>query len=1041
MARKARGRTSCTVTSLPTPRRRHRRKPPHSASVLRASGVTSQAPLRPRLLGLAADVGNVLFAWTLCIVADYLLVELAHGDMFAAAWEQRFARRLVVPTAVGALLPIACLAVLGGRLAERATRDDRARGIAAALLAAASGALAYGVSSGRHMASFPVRGAFVAGLATVGGATGWWLLPPLVRALRDWRPAAVGGVLGTAGFWAADALVLPRLYPAFHEALLALLLASAAVVSLVWSSSDAGAVRGVRWMGLVMVVLAADGLVRVPGASRQLRGADNLRMLLTEHAPLLGRAVRLAAVVAPPPPLDEEDPSKMTLSFAVGEIPRALDWTGHDVLLISVDALRADHASAYGYRRPTTPSIDALAAEGTLFDSAYCPTPHTSYSITSMMTGKAMRPLLALGLGKDSETWAGALRRYGYRTAAFYPPAVFFIDEPRFQTYEASGLDFEYRKVEFAPAARRVDQVEGYLRTAPRLPLFLWVHLFEPHEPYEQHPDHPFGPLPVDAYDSEVAEADAAIGRVVKLFREQRPGAVVIVTADHGEEFGEHGGHYHGTSTYEEQVHVPLVVIGPGVAPQRVRTVVQTIDLLPTTLSALGIPRPARIRGRDLGPVLAAKAGPDDPGLAYAETDDYTMLARGGDRLVCARKIGACALYDVGRDPGEQHDRGADAQATLSELRHLTAALERDQGRYEGQGEWPEALRRGLQGEADAAEDVSTLLDDAQVAIRRKAAEVLFRLHVQAVAPSVSRALGRDEDPEVRSWCALALVRMGEPAPTAAAPLLHDESRAWRRRAALAFAERGDARGAEELAAWWADEAPPRQGLDVEAAKELLAAMARVRDTAAVPGLVASLEFVPLRPWVADALGAIGDDRANGPLLAAFEEERYVNARSPEVSALLRLGVRSGLQAPLARFAGLPEPMTDAIAFAREAHVLVPEAGGVALNAPATRLEETVRVPVGPALRLLVLAAQPGTQLTGTAGGHSLGADQPVGAVHVLELGAAGEPSVAVDLTDPVGVLAVWVVAHAPELPPPAPVPFDAGLPDNDNGGRPDPHN
>jgi len=123
-------------------------------------------------------------------------------------------------------------------------------------------------------------------------------------------------------------------------------------------------------------------------------------------------------------------------------------------------------------------------------------------------------------------------------------------------------------------------------------------------------------------------------------------------------------------------------------------------------------------------------------------------------------------------------------------------------------------------------------------------------------------------------------VRMGEPAPTAAAPLLHDESRAWRRRAALAFAERGDARGAEELAAWWADEAPPRQGLDVEAAKELLAAMARVRDTAAVPGLVASLEFVPLRPWVADALGAIGDDRANGPLLAAFEEERYVNARS-----------------------------------------------------------------------------------------------------------------------------------------------------------------
>src|SRR6185312_45009 len=148
------------------------------------------------------------------------------------------------------------------------------------------------------------------------------------------------------------------------------------------------------------------------------------------HAPLLGRAVTLAARFAPPPPLD--DAGDATTGAQPGELPRALDWSRRDLLLITIDALRADHVGAYGYARPTTPSIDALAASGARFDAAYCPAPHTSYSIASLMTGKYMKPLLAMGLGDDSDTWAGMLRRYGYRTAAFYPPAVFFIDGDRF---------------------------------------------------------------------------------------------------------------------------------------------------------------------------------------------------------------------------------------------------------------------------------------------------------------------------------------------------------------------------------------------------------------------------------------------------------------------------------------------------------------------------------------------------------------------------------------------------------------------------------
>src|ERR1019366_480805 len=154
---------------------------------------------------------------------------------------------------------------------------------------------------------------------------------------------------------------------------------------------------------------------------------------------------------------------------------------------------------------------------------AYCPTPHTSYSLTSMMTGKYLRPLLALGLGEDSETWAQDLRRYGWRTGAFYPPAVFFIDEDRFSRFEDEHFGFEYAKVDFANPALRERQVTEYVDAAPGdRPLFLWVHFFEPHEPYVVHPDHVFAGGPsadVDAYDSEIAEADDGIGRILRPLR------------------------------------------------------------------------------------------------------------------------------------------------------------------------------------------------------------------------------------------------------------------------------------------------------------------------------------------------------------------------------------------------------------------------------------------------------------------------------------------------------------------------------------------
>ena len=442
---------------------------------------------------------------------------------------------------------------------------------------------------------------------------------------------------------------------------------------------------------------------------------------------------------------------------------------------------------------------------------------------------------------------------------------------------------------------------------------------------------------------------------------------------------------------------MPLVVTGPGVrSGVHVPTVVQTIDLLPTALSALGIPRPARLRGRDLGPVLAGDPRALDGGFGFAETDDYALVASGPDRLVCERRAAACALYRPADDPLERRDRSSADPARFEELRGMLRSVERDHGRYEGGGgpAWPEALRRGMQGDAEAAADVAALLDDADIVIRRKAAEVSFSLHAASTAPQLRRALAHDEDEAVRRWSAVALTRASTDVPPLVEALLRDGLPEWRRRAALALGEHGDPRACEEIASWWADVAPARPGqgsadgeparlsMDLPAAEELLAATIRARCRAAVPALLRALEDVRARPYVADALGALGDDRARAPLRSWLASEPYVTTRPHEARALLALGARdwSSADAP------------------SEVHV-------------------SLRASRGP-LSLMVLLSDGSAVLRGEADGVSLQAARPEGEVRLLEGEVARGASVSLDLhASTGGLLAFWLAGAGPALP------------------------
>lgn len=862
------------------------------------------------------------------LLAELGLVLLLRGSEIASVWEAQHGALLLLPGIVALSVVCGGLGALMLQLLTRAERSGPHRVTLGLLVAAGVALTAFGVGGGRHLAAAGLR----LGFALVAGGLACALVLVVARPLalglrRAPQLFAVGAGTLILALELVNRFVLVRLYPAFHTALAAaaLLLAPALLAALSGRRRQAG--TGARtvllvWPGLCLAALLSLALWR-PAAERLAR-FDNLRLILMESAPLAAQVVTLSARLAPPEPLAEA--GDLPDTEAKGSAGQGdLNFQGQDVLLVTVDALRADHVGAYGYARKLTPNIDALAARGSLFERAYCPTPHTSYSVTSLLTGKYLRPLLLQGVGEDSDTWASLFRTYGYRTAAFYPPAIFFIDQSRFSGFEQRALDFEYRWVEFAEGEKRLAQVRQYLSEAPRdKPLFIWVHLFGPHEPYEAHPELglTLGDRDIDRYDAEIAAADATIGELVKLTEARRPGGVTIVSADHGEEFGEHGGRYHGSSVYEEQVRVPLVVAGPGVKTQRIQEVVQTIDLLPTMLSALSVPRPPRIRGRDLGALLAGKR-PSGPGMAYVETDEQALYAEGPLRLLCARRLGACKLFDLDRDPAQTRDASTDHPEALARLRALQRELSASHGRYEQSGlraegkGWPVAILRGAGGDGDAAEEVATLLEDAESAIRRKAAEVLFELGRRETAPALRLALGRTDDEHVRRYAALSLTRMGEGAPLTA-ELLHSPELNLRRLAALALGENGDKRGQDVLVAWWRAD----RDRDFQRSRELLKVFAALGTKDAVAPLIQALSDVRLRPYVAQTLGKIGDEAAASGLLAAFRDERMQSTRVALASALVELDAGPALAVPLVRFLGVPDPLPGGLALAQRAKIL-----------------------------------------------------------------------------------------------------------------------
>lgn len=366
-----------------------------------------------------------------------------------------------------------------------------------------------------------------------------------------------------------------------------------------------------------------------------------------------------------------------------------------NVVVITLDTLRADRLGAYGYAAARTPHLDALARAGARFDEAVSASPITGPAHAGIMTGRyparlGVRDNATTPLPDSAVTLAEMLAANGYDTGGFI--GAFILDRPYgfaqgFETFDGfARVDSGREANAERPGAVVVDRALQWLsaRTADR-PFFLWVHLYDPHAPYAAPAPYSTG-FAARPYDGEVTYTDAQVGRLFDALRakDAMDRTVVVALADHGESLGEHGEDEHGVFLYEPVVHVPWFISGPGISAGRVVTdQVRSLDLVPTVMSAVGLPVPDALDGMDLMPLLRGEPRASTP-AAYAESF-YPRFHYGWSELRSMRADGWKAidaprpeLYNLREDPHELRNLYEAQRALADRMIAEAARLDRD---------------------------------------------------------------------------------------------------------------------------------------------------------------------------------------------------------------------------------------------------------------------------------------------------------------------------------------------------------------------------
>ena len=371
-----------------------------------------------------------------------------------------------------------------------------------------------------------------------------------------------------------------------------------------------------------------------------------------------------------------------------------------NVLLITVDTLRADRLGCYGYEHAHTPHTDRFADEGVRIERAIAPTPLTLPSHTSILTGLEPPAHSVRGNGvfrvpDGVQTLAEILKAEGYQTQAFVSANVlhrrFNLDQG-FDGYD-DDLSGEAKdgltQMQERSGEQTMDRVLHWLNkraeSASPPPFFLWVHLFDPHEPYE--PPEADAKRSATPYDGEIASADRQIGRLVKALEPNGvlDDTILVFTSDHGESLGEHQEATHAMFIYEATQRVPLIFRYPRKLPaSRVYDgPARSVDIMPTILSLAG-KKSGETQGADLSEALASGAASASP-VQYSESF-YPKLILGMSHLEGVRddawtyiRAPRPELYDRRTDPGELRNllEGGGSGAARARALELEGALTR----------------------------------------------------------------------------------------------------------------------------------------------------------------------------------------------------------------------------------------------------------------------------------------------------------------------------------------------------------------------------
>ncbi|MBW2289940.1 MAG: sulfatase [Deltaproteobacteria bacterium] len=392
-----------------------------------------------------------------------------------------------------------------------------------------------------------------------------------------------------------------------------------------------------------------------------------------------------------------------------------------NVILISIDTLRADHLGTYGHDRPTSPNLDAFASDGVVFEDASATSPWTLPSHASLLTGRYPRGhgvrTEEHRLGDEVPVLAAVMSERGFKTAAIVN--TLFLS-PRFgiargfDSFEVIESDQSRQGAAHRITNKAIERLEG--RREERN--FLFVHYFDVHSDYLSLPryerlfapepgrftgrtiqlllairgDVPIGAADADRltrlYDGGIRQLDDEIGRFFEWLREHGwlEDTLVIVTSDHGEEFLEHGGLLHGNSHYQEMLHIPLILGGAGIpAGRRIGAAVSLVDIAPTIFSVLEIPSPPGMDGADLRPLWQEPQPVASERLVFAEAGpgELRSVRSGRSKLITQGPTGPAELYDLANDPAETQDLAA-------ERPELVAALEAEIARFAASAREPQ---------------------------------------------------------------------------------------------------------------------------------------------------------------------------------------------------------------------------------------------------------------------------------------------------------------------------------------------------------------